>query len=243
MVCGWLQGIEKKWLTGAFCLQESNGLRSADSTGFRRTARREPIKGQARKNRAEATHTLYHIGTHCQMITCKWFVCLGIGACSLPLVPWGMAMTAPDRSAEGGEVEVHGDRVTFGRKNLDGGGVGDEGIGGEIEFERCTCQGARTVATAPRVRPAVRVGGEDLLVIKDLDLEVSPEITGPRDESRRCIGARACGRSKKCAIRRGKLDFDEDFDQLFLPEMIEAGLLSAVAADAVLGELSELREW
>ena len=149
----------------------------------------------------------------------------------------------PKESAEGGEVEVHGDRVTFGRKDMDGGGVGDEGIGGEIEFERCTCQGARTVATAPRVRPAVRVGGEDLLVIKDLDLEVSPEITGPRDESRRCIGARACGRSKKCAIRRGKLDFDEDFDQLFLPEMIEAGLLSAVAADAVLGELSELREW
>ena len=58
MVCGWLQGIEKKWLTGAFCLQESNGLRSADSTGFSRTARREPIKGQARKNRAEATETL-----------------------------------------------------------------------------------------------------------------------------------------------------------------------------------------
>src|SRR5712691_4967857 len=167
------------------------------------------------------------------MITCKWFVWLGIGACSLPLVPWGMAMTAPDRSAEGGEVEVHGDRVTFGRKDADGGGIGGEGIGGELKFQRGAhgSAGAMPSAAVEWMAPGNRRGNH-LVAVIHLDSEIFPEVVGARDESGRRTGARASWIMDESSIGWSEIDFDRDLDGLLLMEVIEAGLLSAVAADA-----------
>jgi hypothetical protein len=50
--------------------------------------------------------------------------------------------------AEAGEVEVDGDGVTFGRGDLDGGGVGFEGFGGEFKLESGAAEDAATVAVA-----------------------------------------------------------------------------------------------
>jgi hypothetical protein len=79
--------------------------------------------------------------------------------------------------------------------------------------------------------------GNDLVAVIHLDSEVFPEIIGARDEK-----GRATWIGDECAIGRSEIDFDSDFDELILAEMIEPGLLSAVTADAVIGELSELRE-
>ena len=148
-------------------------------------------------------------------------------------------------SAEAGEVEVDEDLVAFGRKDLDGGGLGSESIGREIEFKRRARQIARiTVAPAIVVGPAVRVGWrEPLVVVGDLDLKVSPEIPRARDEGEWSTGARIGFRGQEGAVSRGQLDLNDNSHNLHPTAVIEAGLLSAVVADAALGELRELREW
>jgi hypothetical protein len=45
-----------------------------DFEGVRRTTWRAHIEDRTRKNRANATDELYHIGTYCQENTCKWLV-------------------------------------------------------------------------------------------------------------------------------------------------------------------------
>ena len=79
--------------------------------------------------------------------------------------------------------------------------------------------------------------GNDLVAVIHLDSEVFPEIIGARDEK-----GRATWIGDECAIGRSEIDFDSDFDELILAEMIETGLLGAVTTDAVIGELGELRK-
>ena len=87
-----------------------------------------------------------------------------------------------ENSAEAGEVEVDGNGVTFRGIDLDGGGIGGEGFGREIEFESSAGHDARTMTPATVVCVAVKIGGgaEPAAVI-DLNLEVSPEIIRARD--------------------------------------------------------------
>src|SRR5258708_12701392 len=90
------------------------------------------------------------------------------------------------RSGERGKVETHGDGVDFGRIDLDGSGIGDESVGREIELEGGAREEARTVASATVICMSMIIGRRERLVaIKNLDMEVSPEIMGPGDESRR----------------------------------------------------------
>jgi hypothetical protein len=96
---------DSKGVTGAMCWQESNCVGWADSEGVRRTARRADIVRGApsfptrsesaiakatagrRRNRADSTKPLYHIGTVRQVITRKWFVCSGIAKRRFKLRP------------------------------------------------------------------------------------------------------------------------------------------------------------
>ena len=88
---------------------------------------------------------------------------------------------AGDCSAEAGEVEVDGDGVTFGGRDVNGGGIGGEGFRTEIEFEGCAGQDAWTTASATIGGAAMKVvGSNELARVIDLNLEVSPEVAGAR---------------------------------------------------------------
>ncbi len=81
-----------------------------------------------------------------------------------------------------------------------------------------------------------------MATVRHLDAKVSPEFIGARDERRG--RAESCGRwiRNQGAVGIGQIDFDGDLDELWLATVIEKGLLRAVVADVVAGELSELRE-
>ena len=84
--------------------------------------------------------------------------------------------------AEVGVVEVYGDGVAFGGSDLDGGGVGGEGFGGEVECEGGTGEGALTTFAAKVVGVAVISGGDEFLIaVVDAGFEVSPEVLGAGD--------------------------------------------------------------
>ena len=88
-------------------------------------------------------------------------------------------------SAEGGEIEGDRDLSTFGRCDLDNGGIGGEGVCGEIKFESGPGQGAWATAATIVVCMAARGGRRDgLLAVIDVDLEVPPEVMGAEHESR-----------------------------------------------------------
>jgi hypothetical protein len=70
---------DSKEVTGAMYWLESNWVGDEDLEGVRRTACRTPIVRRARKNRADLTKPLWHIGTDCQEINWKWLMEKGIG--------------------------------------------------------------------------------------------------------------------------------------------------------------------
>jgi hypothetical protein len=87
-------------------------------------------------------------------------------------------------SAEAGEVKVDGDGVTLRGSDVNGRRARGKEVGGKVEFESCPSQIARiAVAPAIVVGLAVKVGGgKGMVVIRDPDLKVPPEILGPRDK-------------------------------------------------------------
>ncbi len=102
---------------------------------------------------------------------------------------------------------------------------------------------ARAIAPAAVERAALRIGGrKDLVTVRHLDAKVPPEIIVARDERGRRAGS--CDRwiRDQGTIGIGQIDFDGDPDELLVAAVIEQGLLRAVVADVVAGELSELRE-
>jgi hypothetical protein len=145
---------------------------------------------------------------------------------------------AAEVSAEAGEVEFDKDGLTFRGKDLDSGGIGSEDLGGELKFQGCShgAAAANAPASVEWVAPG-NGGGDDLFAVIHLDSEVFPEIVRARDES-----GRATWIGDESTIGCSEIDFDSDLDNLVLAEMIKPGLLSGVTTDAVIRDLSELRE-
>jgi len=141
------------------------------------------------------------------------------------------------------KVEVDGDRVTFRGDNLDSGGIGGEGLGTKIEFEGSAGNRARATASAIVSGAAVKVvGSEGLAGVINLNLEVSPEVAGARDQCLRRAGEPVRRGRDEPAIRIRQLDFNEDEHEFFLTAMIVQRLLRAVVADVPVGVFHKLDE-
>jgi len=139
------------------------------------------------------------------------------------------------------KVEVDGDGVTFRRDNLDSGGIGGEGFCAEIEFEGSAGNGARATASTIVSRAAVKVeGSEELAAVINLNLEVSPEVTGAGHQRLRRAGEPVWRGRDEPAIRIRELDFNEDEHEFFLAAVIVQRLLRAVVADVPVGVLHKL---
>jgi len=141
------------------------------------------------------------------------------------------------------KVEVDGDGVTFRGDNLDSGGIGDERLGTKIEFEGSAGHSARATASTIVSRAAVKVvGSEELAAVINLNLEISPEVTGARDQRLRRAGEPVRRGRDKPAIGIRELDFNEDEHEFFLAAVIVQRLLRAVVADVSVGVLHKLNE-
>src|SRR6266404_1012589 len=87
-------------------------------------------------------------------------------------------------SAEVVEVEVDGDGIALGRNNVDSGGAGGKGLGGEVELESGARNFATAVIGADEVGMAGRREGPELFVVAgDLHIEILPEVIGAGDEA------------------------------------------------------------
>ncbi len=74
------------------------------------------------------------------------------------------------------EVEVDGDGIALGRNNVDSGGAGGKGLGGEVELESGARNFATAVIGADEVGMAGRREGPELFVVTgDLHVEIFPE--------------------------------------------------------------------
>jgi len=90
------------------------------------------------------------------------------------------------KSAEAGEVEGDRDGLAFWREDLDGGRIGSEDIGGELQIDVRAHRTAAANASASVERVAPGNGGRnDLVAVIHLDSKVFPEVIGARDESGR----------------------------------------------------------
>jgi len=93
------------------------------------------------------------------------------------------------------EVEVDGDGIALGRNNVDSGGAGGKGLGGEVELE----SGARNFATA--VIGADEVGwpeeekGRSFLSSLETCTSNPPEVIGAGDEAVGRAGVGTVGRT------------------------------------------------
>jgi len=141
------------------------------------------------------------------------------------------------------KVEVDGDGVALRRDNPDSGGIRGKGVGREIEFEGSAGHAARATVSAIVSGAAVKVvGSEELAAVINLNLEVSPEVTGAGHQRLRRAGEPVRRGRDKSAIRIGQLDFNEDEYEFFLAAVIVQRLLRAVVADVPVGVLHKLDE-
>lgn len=141
------------------------------------------------------------------------------------------------------EVEVDGEGIALRGNDVDGGGAGGKGLGGEIELESGAGEDAAAFVRAGQIGLAGRrEGAEHFVVAGDLNVEVFPEVIGTRNEARGRTGAGTGGASDVRAIRIGELNLNDDSYEFGLIAMIEGGLLGAVTGGVLAGLLDEKSE-
>ena len=141
---------------------------------------------------------------------------------------------------KGGKIEVDGDGVALGRRDLAGDIVRTKCFCGKLKLESGADQRAAAFLVATKVGNPRRAGWRELLVfVENLDEKILPKIIGAQSITDGRAGPGAGRARNYCAIGWSKLNLHQDSDNLRLAAMIELGLLGAVVHRALAGQLGE----